>query len=79
MDSIVYNELGDPTAVAAPEDLALAATEDSTRGPRKFKFLNLSYDLTPASLIPMVITEVGTLPASSVAAVLRENMDRGKD
>ena len=34
--------------------------------------LNLKYDLTPAKYIDMLITEVGSIPVSSVPVVLRE-------
>ena len=33
--------------------------------------LNILYDVTPAEYIQMIITEYGTVPPSSVPAVLR--------
>ena len=38
----------------------------------KLKLLNLKYDLTPATFISMVITEMGMIPATSVPVILRE-------
>lgn len=40
------------------------------------KVLNYFYDITPSSLISLVITEKGLLPCSSVSAVIRKNYGR---
>eukprot|EP00467_Chlorarachnion_reptans_P022712 CAMPEP_0114531804 /NCGR_PEP_ID=MMETSP0109-20121206/26269_1 /TAXON_ID=29199 /ORGANISM="Chlorarachnion reptans, Strain CCCM449" /LENGTH=574 /DNA_ID=CAMNT_0001714709 /DNA_START=133 /DNA_END=1857 /DNA_ORIENTATION=- len=78
VSSISSNELGDP------EDLVRIDTE--SRGNKKstdsplanwrqtegLKILNLVYDLTPASFVDMVITEIGPLPVTSVPVVRRE-------
>lgn len=68
-DSIVFNELGDPN------DLLLSKEgKDSLTSWHDFpslNLLNLSYDVTPAELITMVITEVGMVPCTSVPVVLR--------
>ena len=36
------------------------------------KLLNLMYDLTPSDFVTGIVTEVGILPPSSVAVLLRE-------
>ena len=65
LDSICNNELADPDElVTAP----LAAWRDMGA----MKLLNLVYDLTPADLITLVITELGYLPPTSVPVVIRE-------
>lgn len=74
LDSICYNELGDP------DDLIRINRDDSRYGDvltdwrdiPKLKLLNLLYDLTPANFITMVITEVGEIPPTSVPVILRE-------
>ncbi|OLL22022.1 putative translation initiation factor eIF-2B subunit delta [Neolecta irregularis DAH-3] len=63
LDSFVFNELGCPEAVAAETDW---------RDVKGLKMLNLLYDVTPSSLISMVVTEQGCLPPSSVPALMRE-------
>lgn len=34
--------------------------------------VNVVYDLTPASMVSLVATEIGLLPPTAVAAILRE-------
>jgi translation initiation factor eIF-2B subunit delta len=34
--------------------------------------LNLAYDLLPADFVTVVVTEMGAVPATSVAVILRE-------
>jgi translation initiation factor eIF-2B subunit delta len=60
LDSVTFNELANPKQLAvgdSGEDLNL---------------LNILYDLTSQSMIKKVITEVGSLPASSVPVIMRE-------
>lgn len=60
LDSVTFNELANPKMLAigdSGEDLSL---------------LNILYDLTSQSMIKKVITEVGSLPASSVPVIMRE-------
>jgi len=65
LDSICTNELGDPDELLTP---ALSDWRDV----KDMKLLNLVYDLTPADLITLVITELGHLPPTSVPVVIRE-------
>lgn len=48
----------------------------NTRKPPRLKVLNYFYDITPSSLVSLVITEKGLLPCSSVSAVIRKNYGR---
>ncbi|ORZ29708.1 hypothetical protein BCR44DRAFT_159647 [Catenaria anguillulae PL171] len=59
VDSIVFNELGDPRMVV-----------DEAEG--KVKGLNLLFDVTPPEFLTVVITELGLVPVTSVPVVLRE-------
>eukprot|EP00088_Acartia_fossae_P033398 TRINITY_DN3418_c0_g1_i6.p1 TRINITY_DN3418_c0_g1~~TRINITY_DN3418_c0_g1_i6.p1 ORF type:complete len:719 (-),score=209.20 TRINITY_DN3418_c0_g1_i6:101-2257(-) len=68
-DSFVYNELLDPDQVAK--------TPGATNFLEKWKdqncvhLLNLAYDVTPASLVSAVITEISVVPTTSVPVILR--------
>lgn len=70
LDSIVQNEV-------APAEELLERGEHGDAQVRKWKkteklqMLNVMYDVTPAEYIKMVVTEFGSLPPSSVPAVLR--------
>jgi translation initiation factor eIF-2B subunit delta len=62
LESITGNELGDPKCVFP--------------GPvmegENLRMLNLLYDLTPSNCISGIVTEMGILPPTSVAVLLRE-------
>lgn len=60
LDAVTYNELGP------------LVPEGKTQGANKVITLNVLFDLTPQNAINKVITEVGSLPASSVPVILRE-------
>jgi translation initiation factor eIF-2B subunit delta len=60
LDSVTFNEL------ANPKQLAVGDSGDD------LNLLNILYDLTSQSMIKKVITEVGSLPASSVPVIMRE-------
>jgi translation initiation factor eIF-2B subunit delta len=60
LESITGNELGDPRCVF-----------DGTKE-ENLRVLNLLYDLTPSSCISGIVTEMGILPPTSVAVLLRE-------
>ena len=76
MDSIVYNEIGDPDA------LITSALKNCTnqngqvlknwRNHPNLKLLNVLYDVTPPEFISLVISEVGLIPVTSIPVVLRE-------
>ncbi len=67
LDSITFNELGDPAIVASCGNEGLSVKECET-----LRCLNLLYDLTPADHVSGVISEMGILPPTSVAVLLRE-------
>ena len=60
LESITSNELGDPADVVGGE-----------LGPN-LRVINLLYDLTPSSFVSGIVTEMGILPPTSVAVLLRE-------
>jgi len=68
-DSFVYNELSDP------DDLVKTGRPvtplDDWRDLSSLCLLNLVYDLTPASLVDSIITEISEIPPTSVPVVLR--------
>lgn len=74
LDSICFNELGDPDELIANErdDCKYGDALQDWRDMQKLKLLNLAYDLTPAKFVSMVITEVGMIPSTSVPVILRE-------
>lgn len=68
LDAFVWNELGSPDSL-----LKLPLSSSSPLRIRdEFSVLNLVYDVTPASHISLVITDIGCIPCSSVPVVLRE-------
>ncbi|KAK7203512.1 hypothetical protein BZA70DRAFT_250438 [Myxozyma melibiosi] len=74
LDSVTFNELG------CPDDLVNISSESTPKpGPLKdwrtkpnLKLLNILFDLTPPEYIKKIVTEVGSLPPSSVPVILRE-------
>ena len=72
LDSITYNELGDPTALVSVADRPDVAFLSGHEGLPSLRLLNLMYDATPADLVTAIVTEVGMLPPTSVPVVLRE-------
>ncbi len=80
LDSIVVNEVAPPDELVAPGLSAnvSSTTTDSLSSPLlrwretpNLRLLNLMYDVTPAEYIKMVVTELGSLPPSSVPVVYR--------
>jgi len=74
LDSICYNELGDP------DDLVPAERDGSKvaewRDMPRLKLLNLVYDVTPMKYLTMVVTEAGVVPPTSVPVIIREDAAR---
>jgi len=69
-DSFVYNELSDPddlVALGPGQTGALGGWRDQA----SLSLLNLVYDLTPATLVDSIITEISQIPPTSVPVVLR--------
>jgi len=75
IDSICFNELGDPEeilATAAQHKSGRTEVLRDWRDREHLKLLNLVYDVTPSTFITMVITEVGMIPPTSIPVILRE-------
>lgn len=74
LDSICFNELGDPDELISNDrdDCKYGDVLTDWRDQQKLKLLNLTYDSTPPEFVSMVITEVGMIPATSVPVILRE-------
>ena len=72
MSSVI---LGDPNDLSADHPLLREAmsssTENSTTSNSKLNIFNMTYDVTPPTFISAVITELGILPCTSVAVVIR--------
>mmetsp|Transcript_128753 Transcript_128753/g.191900 ORF Transcript_128753/g.191900 Transcript_128753/m.191900 type:complete len:425 (-) Transcript_128753:14-1288(-) len=71
LDSICFNELGDPDALVSGAPAAGCSLADWKTTPN-LKLLNLNYDLTPIEFLSVVITEFGMIPPTSVPVILRE-------
>jgi len=69
LESITGNELGDPDDLMPPS-LSLEEWK-SSRG-EHLRLVNLLYDLTPNEFVSGIVTEMGILPPTSVAVLLRE-------
>lgn len=69
-DSFVYNELSDPDDLIRTDASSSPALEN-WRELESLCLLNLVYDLTPASLVTAVITELSVIPTTSVPVILR--------
>ena len=63
LESITHNELGNPEQVMS---------SSSSSSLSSLKALNLLYDLTPAALVSGIVTELGIVPPTSIAVLLRE-------
>jgi len=97
LESITYNELGNPDdvvstncavdrsistsngggGVSEPSDSTEETNSSSSvladwRGSPDLKLVNLLYDLTPSEFVSGIVTEMGILPPTSVAVLLRE-------
>ena len=66
LESITRNELGNPNALMHGESLK------NWKEVPNLKLLNLLYDVTPADFVSGVVTEVGIIPPTSIAVLLRE-------
>lgn len=77
LDSVTFNELGSPDALTnlsidtEGAEIPSPALQNWRDEP-KLNILQVLYDVSPPTFIKKVITEVGSLPPSSVPVVLRE-------
>jgi len=67
LESLTANELGSPF-----EPTSDAKSDAESKLPPSLKQLNLLYDLTPAAFVSGIVTELGIIPPTSVAVLLRE-------
>jgi translation initiation factor eIF-2B subunit delta len=78
LESITQNELGNPDALLTTNGGGGAATSPLTspladwRDTPNLKLLNLLYDVTPSEFVSGIVTELGIVPPTSVAVLLRE-------
>ncbi|CAG9796934.1 unnamed protein product [Diatraea saccharalis] len=68
-DAFVYNEIGDPDELIDKSD-SNSPLKDWRSNPNLTP-LNLTYDVTPPSLVTAVVTELAILPCTSAPVVLR--------
>jgi len=76
LESITGNELGDPNELVSNtchgENGASSSLLKDWREKDCLRLLNLLYDLTPSEFVSGIVTEMGILPPTSVAVLLRE-------
>mmetsp|Transcript_841 Transcript_841/g.1453 ORF Transcript_841/g.1453 Transcript_841/m.1453 type:complete len:539 (-) Transcript_841:8-1624(-) len=81
LESITWNELGNPEDVLPPtmtmrkkwkEEGSEEKKQDQSMDCKHLRLLNLLYDLTPSEFVSGIVTEMGILPPTSVAVLLRE-------
>ncbi|XP_007036420.2 PREDICTED: translation initiation factor eIF-2B subunit delta [Theobroma cacao] len=74
LDSICFNELGDPDAIAkVPGRVDVNYLDNlSDKQKENLKLLNLKYDATPSDYISMIVTDYGMIPPTSVPVIVRE-------
>ncbi|XP_059088141.1 translation initiation factor eIF-2B subunit delta-like isoform X2 [Tigriopus californicus] len=74
-DSFVFNELGDPDDLVDTGRPSFTPLED-WRDLNSLTLLNLTYDVTPPTLVDAIISEVSVIPTTSVPVILRlKNID----
>jgi translation initiation factor eIF-2B subunit delta len=76
LESFTGNELSNPDVGVAFTDANTTANSSSSlrqwRTTPNLKLLNIMYDLTPSEFVSGIVTEMGILPPTSVAVILRE-------
>lgn len=73
LESITHNELGNPNALTVERGEEKKGDDSPASSPSPtLKRLHLTYDLTPAAFVSGIVTELGIVPATSVAVLLRE-------
>ncbi|KAL0479057.1 hypothetical protein AKO1_007954 [Acrasis kona] len=72
LDSITRNELGDPHEMCTIERNHMKPVLMGHESNPNIHVLNLTYDVTDMQFVDMVITEVGSIPPTSVAVIVRE-------
>ncbi|XVF12352.1 hypothetical protein REPUB_Repub08aG0109700 [Reevesia pubescens] len=74
LDSICFNELGDPDAIGkVPGRVDVNYLDNLTdKQKENLELLNLKYDATPSDYISMIVTDYGMIPPTSVPVIVRE-------
>ncbi|KAL0380962.1 UNVERIFIED_CONTAM: Translation initiation factor eIF-2B subunit delta [Sesamum angustifolium] len=72
LDSICFNELGDPDAVSRDYTRKEINSLDGWANSENLQPLNLIYDATPSDYVSMIITDYGMVPPTSVPVIVRE-------
>jgi translation initiation factor eIF-2B subunit delta len=72
LDSITRNELGDPYELCSIDREDVPEILHDYESKTNIHVLNLTYDVTDMEYVDMVITEIGSIPPTSVAVILRE-------
>lgn len=76
LESFTGNELSNPDVgvafTASNADTNSSSSLKEWRTTPNLKLLNIMYDLTPSEFVSGIVTEMGILPPTSVAVILRE-------
>ncbi|XP_023515737.1 probable translation initiation factor eIF-2B subunit delta [Cucurbita pepo subsp. pepo] len=72
LDSICFNELGDPDAISKVPERKDINYLDNMTAKEQLQLLNLMYDATPSDYISMIVTDYGMIPPTSVPVIVRE-------
>jgi translation initiation factor eIF-2B subunit delta len=80
LESITHNELGDPDALLRTDgrrgggggSASSSSPLADWRDVPNLKLLNLLYDVTPSEFLSGIVTELGIVPPTSVAVLIRE-------
>jgi len=70
LEALTHNEMGAPPA--NPQEDSEDDDDNNKKSIKNLTPLNLLYDLTPASFVSGIVTELGIVPPTSVAVLLRE-------
>ncbi|XP_077219581.1 uncharacterized protein LOC143853727 [Tasmannia lanceolata] len=72
LDSICFNELGDPDAISKVPGRKDLNHLDNWADCENLQLLNLIYDATPSDYVSMIVTDYGMVPPTSVPVIVRE-------
>ncbi|KAA8547826.1 hypothetical protein F0562_004255 [Nyssa sinensis] len=72
LDSICFNELGDPDAISKVAGRKDINYLDDWANNENLQLLNLTYDATPSDYVSMIITDYGMVPPTSIPVIVRE-------
>ncbi|KAK9996393.1 hypothetical protein SO802_021079 [Lithocarpus litseifolius] len=75
LDSICFNELGDPDAIAKVSGRMDVNYLNNWANKENLQLLNLMYDATPSDYISMIVTDYGMIPPTSVPVIVRRELE----